>query len=239
MAGHSKWANIKHRKAGEDAKRAKVFTKFGKLITVAAQEGGGDPTSNVKLKMVIEQAKSVNMPKDNIERAIKRGTGELKEGAAMEEVTYEAYGPGNVAMLIKTITNNTNRTVSEVKSIIGKAGGKMVPSGSVGYLFTHVGAINILVPQGGDPYEMELEAIDAGAEDTDYAGDYLTVYTKMDELQKVKEALEKKNFHIESAGLVYIPLQKHTLDKDDKISYEKLLEKLDEQDDVQEIFDNL
>jgi YebC/PmpR family DNA-binding regulatory protein len=238
MSGHSHWAGIKQRKGVNDAKRANVFTKYGRLISIAAKQGGGKPEHNFSLRLAIDQARAVNMPKDTIERAIKKGTGEFKDGSEIEEVMYEGYGPGNVAMLIKTATDNRNRTVSEVKSIFTKAGGKMAGEGSVKFMFRQVGNVDINVG-GKDPYEVELAAIEAGAEDTIYAGDVVTIYTKTSDLQKLKKIWKKRDFKVESAGLVYAPLQKMTLDADAKMDYEKLLEKLDEHDDVQEIFDNL
>lgn len=238
MSGHSHWAGIKHRKGVNDAKRAKIFTKLTNIVTIAAREGGGNPDFNFKLKLAIDQAKSSNVPRENIERAIKRGTGELKGATEIEEVIYEAYGPGNVAMLIKTATDNKNRTVSELKHLLSEMGGKLVPAGSVSFMFKQVGNINIAVPQGADLAEVEMKAIDAGAEDVIYSGDILTVYTRAEDLQKVKENLEKSGLTIENAGLVYAPTQKTTLDTDAKMDYEKLLETLDEMDNVQEIFDN-
>jgi YebC/PmpR family DNA-binding regulatory protein len=239
MSGHSHWAGIKHRKGINDAKRGKIFTKFGKLITIAARDGGGGkPETNFKLKLAIDQARYVNMPKENIERAIKRGTGELK-GDVIEEVVYEAYGPGQVAMLIKTATGKKNRTVSELKLILDEAGGKLVPAGSVAYLFKQMGIVSVAVSDGADPYSIEEKAIDAGAEDTIYSDNILMVYTKAEELQKVKEALEKNGLTVQDAGLGFVPLQKTALGQDDKLDYEKLLEALDDQDDVQEIYDNL
>jgi YebC/PmpR family DNA-binding regulatory protein len=238
MSGHSHWAGIKQRKGVNDAKKANVFTKYGRLISIAAKQGGGNPEHNFSLRLAIDQARSVNMPKDTIERAIKKGTGELKDGAEIEEVLYEGYGPGNVAMLVKTATDNRNRTVSEIKSLFTKAGGKLASEGSVKFMFRQVGNIDITVSDK-DPYDVEMAAIEAGAEDTIYSGDIVTVYTKTSDLQKVKENLEKAGFQIEGAGLVYAPTQKIELDADAKIDYEKLLEKLDENDDVQEIYDNL
>jgi len=239
MSGHSHWAGIKHRKGINDKKRGKIFTKFGKIITIAARDGGGGkPEINFKLKLAIDQARYVNMPKENIERAIKRGTGELK-GEVIEEVVYEAYGPGQVAMLIKTATDKKNRTVGELKLILDDAGGKLVPAGSVGFLFRHMGIISVAVAEGADPYELEMKAIEAGAEDTAYTDSTLTVYTKAEELQKVKEALDAVGLVIQDAGLGFVPLQKHSITEDEKLDYEKLLEALDDQDDVQEVFDNL
>ncbi|HOX10406.1 MAG TPA: YebC/PmpR family DNA-binding transcriptional regulator [Candidatus Moranbacteria bacterium] len=238
MSGHSHWAGIKQRKGVNDAKKANVFTKYGRLVSIAAKQGGGNPDHNFSLRLAIDQARSVNMPKDTIERAIKKGTGELKDGAEIEEVIYEGYGPGNVAMIIKAATDNRNRTVSEIKSLFTKAGGKMASEGSVKFMFKQVGNIELAVGEK-DPYEVEMTAIEAGAEDTIYAGDMITVYTKTSDLQKVKENLEKAGMQVEGAGLVYAPLQKIELSPEAKIDYENLLEKLDEHDDVQEIYDNL
>ena len=182
MSGHSHWAGIKHRKGINDAKRAKIFTKHGKLITIAARSGDGNPDTNFQLRLAIERARAENMPKENIERSIKRGTGELKDSAEIQEALYEAYGPGQVAMLIKTATDNKNRTLGELKTILPKAGGKMVPAGSVSYLFKRL---------------------------------------------------------YRDSELIYEPIQKTALDEKAKLDYEKLLELLDDQDDVQEIYDNL
>jgi len=238
MSGHNKWSGIKHRKGAQDAKRANIFTKFGRLISIATKEGGGNPDSNVKLKFVIDQARKFNMPKDNIERAIKKGAGELKDEAQIEEVLYEGYGPGNVAMLIKCATDNKNRTVGEIKTILNKLGGKLVPEGSVSFSFKQMGNIDVVVGDN-DSCEIEMEAIDAGAEDIVNSGELLMVYTKAEDLWNVKVKLEKKNFEIDGASLVYIPMQKIEINKETRFEYEKLLEKLDELDDVQEIYDNL
>ncbi len=238
MSGHNKWSGIKHRKGAQDAKRANIFTKLARLITIAAKEGGGNPESNVKLKFVMEQARKANMPKDNVERAIKKGTGELNDGSQIEEVLYEAYGPGNIAMLIKCATDNKNRTVGEIKTVLNKLGGKMVPEGSVSFSFRQLGEIEIAVNE--DNFEqVELEAIEAGAEDTIYSGDFLTIYTKPENLWQVKAELEKGAREVEGAGLSFVPSQKIEIDQDTKLDYENLLEKLDELDDVQEIYDNL
>lgn len=239
MSGHSHWAGIKHRKGINDAKRAKVFTKYARPILIAARDGGGNPDTNFRLKMAIDQARSVNMPRENIERAIKRGTGEIKDGTVIEEVTYEAYGPGQVAMLIKTATDKRNRTLGELKTLLADLNGKIVSEGSVAFMFKPVGQIGIEVPEGADPYALEMQAIEAGAEDTEYSESLLMVYTKPEELQKVKDVLEQGGAKIGNAGLGFVPLQKTTLTADDKLDYEKLLEALDDQEDVQEIFDNL
>ncbi len=238
MSGHSHWAGIKHKKAAQDAKRANIFTKVARLITLAAKEGGGNPETNFKLRLAIDQARSVNMPKENIERAIKRGTGELKDAAAIEEVIYEAMAPGNIAMLIKTATDNKNRTLSEIRNIVEKSGGKMVPAGSFKHLFKQVGVIYI-TPKPSKTSEIEMEAIDAGALDTALREEILQVITEVKDLKKIKEKLEAKGVEINNAGLIFIPLSPLSIDAATKIDYEKLLEKLDELDDVQEIYDNL
>jgi YebC/PmpR family DNA-binding regulatory protein len=239
MSGHSHWAGIKHKKGINDAKRGKVFTKHGKLITVAARDGGGNPDTNFQLRLVIDRARLDNMPKEIIDRAIKKGTGEIKDGGEIVEIMYEGMGPGNVMMLIKTATDNRNRTVSEIKSIFTKAGGKLGEMGSAMWNFKKVGEINISVPEGSNPYALEEKAIDAGAEDTIYTDNTLTIYTAPEELTTVRENLEKAGLKIEAADLSFIPSQTVTLTADQQLDYEKLLETLDDQDDVQEIFDNI
>lgn len=239
MSGHSHWAGIKHRKGLNDAKKGKVFTKHAKMITIMARDGGGDPVMNFQLRLAIDRARLDNMPKENIDRAIKKGTGEIKDGNEIVEITYEGMGPGNVMMLVKTATDNRNRTVSEVKSIFTKAGGKLGEMGSVMWNFKKMGAISVPVPEGADPYAIEEKAIDAGAEDTEYADNTLMVYTSPENLTAVRENLEKADLKIEGAEITYLPSQKVSLSADQQLDYEKLLETLDDQDDVQEIFDNL
>lgn len=238
MSGHSHFAGIKHKKAAQDAKRANVFTKVARIVTLAAKEGGGNPDMNFKLRLAIDQARAVNMPKDNIDRAVKRGTGELKDAAAIEEIIYETMGPENIAMLVKTATDNKNRTVTEVRSTVEKAGGKMVPAGSLKHLFRNVGMIYINTA-GHDANDIEFKAIDAGAIDTRFQGEILEVITDPRDLKEVKENLEQKGVQIDNAGLIFLPLSPVSISVEAKIDYEKLLEKLDELDDVQEVYDNL
>ncbi len=239
MSGHSHWAGIKHRKGVNDAKRGKVFTKHAKMITIMARDGGGSPDTNFQLRLTIDRARLDNMPKENIDRAIKKGTGELKDGNEIVEIIYEAMGPGGVMMLIKTATDNRNRTVSEIKSIFTKAGGKLGEMGSVMWNFKKAGSIDVSVLDENDLDKIEEKVIDAGAEDTAYFDNILTVYTSPENLKTAQENLEKAGLKIENAGLIFIPSQKTTLSKTDRLTYEKLLEILDDQDDVQEIFDNL
>jgi YebC/PmpR family DNA-binding regulatory protein len=237
MSGHSHWAGIKQRKGVNDAKRATIFTKYGRLISIAAKVGGGKPETNFQLRLVIERARGENMPKDKIEKAIQRGTGELKDQAEIQEVMYEAYGPGQVAMLIKAATDNKNRALGEIRTLLTKNGGKMVAEGAIGFLFKQVGEIVIEAKNNSE--DIEMLAIEAGAEDTELSDGFLNVYTKVSDLQKVKEVLEKEGLKIENASLSYIPLQKSTLDEKNKVAYEKLLEILDDQEDVEIIYDNL
>lgn len=285
MSGHSKWSTIKHKKAMTDAKKANIFTKLGKLIAIAAKEGE-NPDTNFKLKMAIDQAHLANMPNINIDRAIKKGMGKLKGEAEIQEVVYEAYlparldsvrldsarlakrvekerGPINIAILIKTAMDNKNRTVSELKNILTKAGGKLVSSGSVRFLFKQGGNISMLINDTSDLNEIEMKAIDSGAEDIIYpqtngcisnskiganlgnidggvnSGSKLTICTKTENLQKVKENLEKMGIKVENATLVYAPIQKIELNENVKLDYKKLIQSLGKQDDVQEIYDNL
>jgi len=240
MSGHSHWAGIKHRKGINDAKRGQIFTKHGKLISIAAKNGGGgDPASNFQLRLAIERARAENMPKENIEKAIKRGTGEIKGQAEIQEIIYEGYGPSQVAMLIKTATDNKNRTLGEVRTILMKHGGKLVPEGSVSFLFNLVGNLEITIEDETKVSEMEMKIIEAGAEDIERLDKSFLAITKINELQKVKDLLEKNGLKIVSGGLIYLAQQKMKLNEKEQEAYEKLLEDLDNQDDVQEIFDNL
>lgn len=237
MSGHNKWSGIKHRKEAQDNKRAAVFTKYGRLITIAAREGG-DPDMNFKLRLAIDRARSVNMPKDRIDHAVKVGTGEAKEGAIIEEVLYEAYGPGQVAMLIEGMTDNKNRAVGEVKTILTKNGGKFVPSGSVSFLFDRVGIIVFSLEQHSADM-LETETIESGADDFRVEDDVFLVITRPDALQSVQAYFASKGLTPESAELGYLPTQTATLSDDDLAKYEKLKELLEDNQDVQTVWDNL
>jgi YebC/PmpR family DNA-binding regulatory protein len=239
MAGHSKWANIKHKKAREDAKRAKAFTKHIREITVAARDGGGDPGTNPRLALAIENAKSVNLPKDNIERAIKKGTGELDDGSGnYEEVTYEGYGPGGIAYFIEATSNNLNRTVGEIRHIFTKHGGNLGTDGSVAYLFEQKGSIKVN-SDGLDDEEFMLMAIDAGADDVELEDDYFEIFTAREDLFNVRKNLEDQGIDIESAELIHIPLTEVSTDPDTAKKNLKLMDKFDDNDDVSNIFTNL
>ena len=233
MSGHSHFATIKHKKGIADAKRGKIFSKMARVITIAAKEKGADPDTNPGLRMAIDQAKKVNMPKDNIERAIKKGTGELA-GDHLEEITLEAYGPEKTAIILEGITDNRNRTLSEVKIILNQYNGKLANEGSVKWLFDKKGII-VLNVEGKDKEELELAVIEAGADDITWEENLLHIYTKPEELEKVKKNLEGND--IESANLGWKP--KETIEVSRMESIQKLFEALDDNDDVQEIYSNL
>ncbi len=239
MSGHSHWATHKHQKGINDAKRGIIFTKYGRLITIAAREGGsGNPSMNFKLRLAIDQAKGVNMPKENIDRAIRVGTGDSKDGAQIEEILYEGYGPGQVALIIETATDNRNRTVSEIKSLLTKGNGKFVASGAVSFMFRRVGLITFSLEKNGAE-TFELETIESGADDFFVEENLFIVVTAIDKLQSVEEYFRKKNFLCESAELGYVPLQTVTPNEEEMLSLEKLLETLDEHQDVQRVWNNL
>jgi len=239
MAGHSKWANIKHKKAKEDAKRSKIFTKHIREITVAAREGGGDPDTNPRLSLAIDNAKADNLPKDNIERAVKKGTGELDDGTGnYEDVTYEGYGPGGIAYFIEATSNNLNRTVGDIRHIFTKHGGNLGTDGSVGYMFDQKGSIK--VKNGGlDEEEFMLIAIDAGAEEFEGEEDFFEVITSRETLFDVRKKLEEQDVEIESADLIRIPATEVKADPDTARKNLKLMEKFDDNDDVSNIFTNM
>ncbi|MCH8558406.1 MAG: YebC/PmpR family DNA-binding transcriptional regulator [Balneolia bacterium] len=237
MAGHSKWANIKHRKARQDAARSKAFTRIIRELTVAAREGGSDAGTNPRLSLAIDNAKAANMPKDNIERAILKGTGEL-EGESYEEVTFEGYGPGGVAYFIECTTDNNNRTVSEIRFIFSKHGGNMGNSGSVAFLFEQKGIITIK-KDGQDEDEVMLAAIDAGADDVKAEADYFEITTTREQLYAVRTGLEAAGYTIDNAELQRVPATEVEVDADTALSNLKLMDKFEEHDDVTNVFTNM
>ncbi len=237
MSGHSKWSTIKHKKAAQDAKRGKIFTKLIKEITVAARLGGGDPAANPRLRAAIDAAKAQNMPKNNIERAVKKGTGEL-EGVSYEEVTYEGYGPGGVAVLVETITDNRQRTVADVRHIFAKRGGSMGEPGSVAWIFEKKGLIVIEKSKADEDSLMDA-ALDAGAEDIQDSGSEWEIETKPENLEKVKKALEGAGIEILSAEISMVP--SNTIEIQDEKQAEqlmKLMNALEDNDDVQNVYAN-
>ncbi len=235
MSGHNKWANIKHRKAAQDAKRSKIFTKLIREIIVAAREGGGNPDTNPRLRAVLEKAREANMPKDTIERSIKKGTGEL-EGEKYEEIIYEAYAPGGVALYILALTDNKNRTAQELRHILSKNGGSLAESGSVAWIFERKGVIEIPAEKVSDMDEFTLLAIDAGAEDIE-EGDPVLVYTAPESLSALKEALAKNGFEGESK-ITYKPKNSVKVTGSEAEKVLKLVDALEDNDDVQEVFGN-
>lgn len=237
MSGHSHFATIKHKKEAEDAKRSKAFSKVSQILTLAAREGGGDPGSNPKLRIALSQAKEANMPSENIERAIKKGTGELA-GGTLEAVSYEAYGPGGIAIIIDGITDNKNRSLGEVKKILNEHNGKLVQEGAVRWMFEQKGII-ALDMEGKDKEQTELAAIEAGADDVIVGEGMLEIYTKPDELEKVRKALEDKGLVTKSTLLGWIAKEKIILPDAEKESCQKLFEALDENDSVQEVYSNI
>lgn len=236
MSGHSKWASIKHKKAAADAKRGKVFTKLIRELTVAARQGGGDPDSNPRLRTIIQNAKTANMPADNIERAIKKGTGEL-EGVHYEEVVYEGYGPQGVAVLVICLTDNKNRTAAEVRSIFNKTGGSMAGAGSVAWIFEKKGILLIAKDKTTEDRLMEV-ALSAGAEDLNTEGEKFEVSTSVHDFWAVKEAVEKAGMVPDSADLTMIPKNQVQVTAETARTVLKLIETLDEHDDVQNVYAN-
>lgn len=236
MAGHSKWANIKHRKAAQDAKRGKLFTKFIRELTVAAREGGSDPDSNPRLRVAIDKALGGNMTRDTVERAIKRGAGEL-EGQQLETIIYEGYGPGGTAVMVETMTDNRNRTVSGVRNAFSKSGGNLGTDGSVSYLFTKRGVLSYAV--GTDEDALMDAALEAGAEDVvSYDDGAIDVFTDPNEFYAVKDALDGAGFTSENAEISMIASTKAELDADTAEKFMRLIDTLEEHDDVQEVYHN-
>jgi len=237
MSGHSKWASIKHKKGLMDARRGKLFTKLIREITVAARLGGGDPESNPRLRTVIAKAKEANMPKENIEKAIKKGTGEL-EGFSLEEVTYEGYGPGGVAIMIDTMTDNKNRTTAEIRSILTKSGGNLGENGCVSWIFEKKGVITISTEKYDENTVMEV-ALEAGAEDVRNEGDVWEVITAPEDFVNVKEAFLDRGIEIIMSDIMRLP--KSTVKLEDEKSASKILsliERLEDNDDVQNVAAN-
>ncbi|MDP8903894.1 MAG: YebC/PmpR family DNA-binding transcriptional regulator [Chloroflexota bacterium] len=236
MSGHSKWSQIKRQKGANDAKRGAVFTKVGREISIAAREGGGDPDANYRLRLAIEKARAVNMPAENIKRAIERASG----GSAaeqFEEIVYEGYGPGGVAILVEAATDNRNRTVADVRSMFSRAGGQLAGAGSVAWQFEPRGVV--AVPRdGADPDDVALMAIDAGADDIDTDGDPMEILTAPGSLEQVRRSLEEAGVTIESAELTMQP--KAAIDVDETVARQnlRLIESLEDLDDVQRVTAN-
>lgn len=237
MAGHSKWANIKHRKGAQDARRGKAFTKVAKEISIAARDGGADPNFNPRLRLALAKAKSVNMPNDNVLRAIKRGIGG-GDSANYEEIIYEGYAPGGIAVLVQCLTDNRNRTVGDVRFIFTKRGGSLGESGCVAWMFKRKGVITI-PEEGIDEEEFMLQALELGADDVVHEDEMYEVTTTLENFMAVKEGLEAAGIALESAELAYVPDTTVTID-DEKIAQQVLAlnEALEDNDDVQNVYMN-
>jgi YebC/PmpR family DNA-binding regulatory protein len=236
MSGHSKWSTIKRQKGANDAKRGALFTKVAREISVAARQGGGDPDANYRLRLAVEKARSVNMPADNIKRTIDKATGG-GEGEQFEEIVYEGYGPGGVAVLVEAATDNRNRTAADVRSIFTKAGGQLAGAGAVAWQFEPRGLIAV-TPNGRDPDEVALTAIDAGADDVEESGDRIEVYTSPGDLERVRKSLDAAGLPVESAENAMVAKTTVELDGGRARQNLRLVEALEELDDVQRVTAN-
>jgi YebC/PmpR family DNA-binding regulatory protein len=236
MSGHNKWAKIKHKKAATDAAKGRIYTRLIKEITLAARMGGGDETGNARLRKAIQDAKAANMPASNVERAIKKGTGEL-EGVSYEEVTYEGYGPGGVAILAELITDNKNRAVSEIRHIFSKHGGNLASAGAVSWKFDKKGIIAV-VPEGRSEDDILMMALDAGAEDVKYDPESTEILTAPHDLETVKAALEKQGLKIEKAEVGMYPKDTVKVEGREAEQLMKLLDAIEENEDIQKVYSN-
>jgi YebC/PmpR family DNA-binding regulatory protein len=236
MSGHSKWSSIKHRKAAADAKRGQQFTKLARAITVAAREGGGDPDANPTLATAVQKARDASMPKDSIQRAIDRGTGEGADAAAIERVVFEGYGPGGAAILVEALTDNRNRTSAEVRHAFSKHGGSLGEPGSVAWIFEKRGVIVVDADRYGE--DDLIAAIDAGAEDVQHDGDLLKVISEPSQLSAVREALERAGVEIQSSDLAMEPKNLVEVEESAARPLLRLLDALEEHDDVNEVHAN-
>ncbi len=237
MSGHSKWSSIKHKKALTDAKKGQQFTKMAREITIAAREGGGNPDGNYRLRLAMEKARDVNMPQDNVQRAIKRGTGELG-GVQLEQLRFEGYGPHGVAVMVETVTDNRNRTSSDIRNLFTRAGGNLGTTGSVAWMFTRQGQI-VVDANGRDPDEVGLEAIELGASDARVDGKTVEVITDPARLVTIQQSLRKNGLKIDSAEVTMNSSQVVSLDATNAPSVLKLLDALEEHDDVQSVYSNI
>lgn len=236
MSGHSKWSTIKHKKAATDKKRAKIFTRLAKDITIAAREGGGDLDFNNALALAVDKAKAANMPKDNIERAIKRGTGEL-EGGQLETIMYEAYAPNAVGLLIEVVTDNRNRAIADVRHIVSKNGGNMAEAGSVSWQFTRKGYI--AVDGDFDEDDLFMEAAEAGADDVQFGEEVAEIFVELDQFQSVRDHLKSAGYHLAEANMIYDPNNTMELGMEESVQVLKFLEAVEDVDDVQNVYSTL
>jgi YebC/PmpR family DNA-binding regulatory protein len=236
VSGHSKWAGIKHKKAVVDARKGQTFTKVANEITVAARESGSDPNSNFRLRLAMQKAREVNMPADNIDRAIKRGTGEL-QGDAIEEIRYEGYGPGGVAILVDVLSDNRNRTVAGIRNVFTRAGGSLGEANSVGWMFNRTGLIRVS-PGSSDPEGLALQAIELGADDVQVEGYSVEVYVAPERLEALRGALTEAGIEVETAEVTMHPTNTVEVEAKHAPAVVRLLEALEEHDDVREVHCN-
>jgi YebC/PmpR family DNA-binding regulatory protein len=238
MSGHSKWSTIKRKKAATDAKRGKLFTQLGRELTIAAKEGGGDPDVNVRLRLAIDRARANNMPKDNIERAIVRGTGEGKDSADFEEVYYEGYAPNGIALIIFCVTDNRNRAVADIRHILSKYGGSMGEGGSVSWQFNRVAYFSF--PAEGEDEDQIFElAVEAGADDVIYGDKVIEIIGPVDSYKEISDRLKDAKIQPDEAGLRMVPSNEVTLSLEDTLQVLKVIDLLEELDDVQDVYSNL
>lgn len=238
MSGHSHWATIRRKKGAADAKRGQVFTRLAREIVLAAREGGGDPDSNVRLALAIERARAQNMPKDNIQRAIQRGTGDSKDGNTLEELYYEGYAPHGVALMIEVITDNRNRSVSEIRHQLSRGGGSMAAAGSVSWQFNRVASFSFSM-EGKDPDKIFELAVEAGAEDVTFEDESAEIIGPIESFKSISTALAAAKIVPEEAGLRMVPTNEVDLPDDQTLQVLKLVEILEEMDDVQNVFHNM
>ncbi|MFH1457294.1 MAG: YebC/PmpR family DNA-binding transcriptional regulator [Patescibacteria group bacterium] len=243
MSGHSKWATTKHKKEAVDKKRGTLFTKLGNAVAIATRQGS-DPEMNFSLRLAIDRAKAANVPKENIERAIKKGSGEV-EGSQLEEIIYEGFGPGKISIIIETLTDNKNRTVAEIKHILDKSGGTLGGQGSVMWQFEQKGCLSIMLSSAKEKLncsnneEIELKLIDFNIDDVKFNNDQILIYTKPENLQQTKKDLEKIDIKINSVDISFIPKEKQTTDDETKEKIQSLFDTLDEHPDVVNYYTNL
>jgi len=238
MSGHSKWSTIKRKKAATDAKKGKIFTQLNREITLAAREGGGDPDTNVRLRLAIDKARANNMPKDNIERAISRGTGEAKDGIVIEEVNYEGYAPNGIALIISCLTDNRNRAVAEIRHILTRYGGSMGEAGSVSWQFKRVAYFSF-PPEGRSEDDIFELAIEAGADDVIFGQAEIELIGPVESYKAISDSLDETGIEPDEAGLRMVPSNEITLDVADTLQVLKVIDLLEELDDVQDVYSNL
>jgi len=238
MSGHSHWATIRRKKGAQDAKRGKIFTSLAREITVAARDGGGDPSTNLRLQYAIDRARSNNMPKDNIERSIKRGTGELREGNALEEITYEGYGPHGIAMLISCVTDNRNRTVSDIRHILTRSGGSMGEGGSVAWQFTRTAYFSFPA-EACDPDEIFELAVEAGADDVNFDDETIEIVGPVGTFKQISDRIREAGINPEEAELRYLPNNEIELMVEETLQVIRTIGELEELDDVQNVNSSL